>query len=258
MKHTLPTSVGAPRKLALLATVFATLAGCGGSGEPDVPFTSAPITVTGTAATSTSASANNAIAGASVTLDCRNGHGIAMTDATGSYSVTTTGLTSGPCVVTATTSTGVLWRSLAAGDGSRANITPLTEMLYQYVSAQAGVDPRNNQPPTLLASSNKYQSLMASALTLSASLARVTAVIQANTVAPSVIVPTGFLTATLVAKTATAAGNEQSLILDQLRAKALTTVTGQAAATAITAAGQPSAQILLRLDADAKLNLLAN
>lgn len=243
----------------VMAAILACLSGCGGGSEPVLNFESKAITVTGTAATSTSANtATTALAAIPVTLDCRNGHATAMTDANGNYTMTVTGLSQGPCVVTATLPSGAtstLLRSLAADNGSVANITPLTEMLVQYVSAQVGLPATQSQPATNLASSNKLQTL-AKAGGLATSSASVASVIMANTVAPAVNVPTDFLTGQLQAKVQGNAGNAQSLVLEQLRTKSLTTVAGQSAATVIAATGQPSAQILLRLDAVAKANLV--
>lgn len=245
----------------------AALAACGGgSDKPDIPFESKPITVTGTAATSTAAAPTvTALAARPVTIDCRNGHGTAMTDANGNYSVTTTGLSSPPCVVTVTIATGptaVVLRAIAAGDGSRANITPLTEMLTQYVWAQtgyvfpAGQSDYATQPPTGLTQENRFRDLMLPAGTLAASVARVQAVLQANQVAPAVVIPTDFLTAQLDAKTASNPGNAQSQVIEQLRAKTLTPQTGQTAANVVTAAGLASTQVLARLHVDARARLL--
>lgn len=253
-------------RAAALAAI-ATLAACGGgTGEPDIPFESKAITVSGTVATSTAAnSAVTALAATPVMIDCRNGHGTAMTDANGNYSVTTTGLTSPPCVVTATIATGpaaVVLRTIATGSGSRANITPLTEMLTQYVWAQTGyVFPVGQtdfagQPATGLTNENRFRDLMQSSERLNASVARVLAVLQANQAAPAVAVPADFLSGPLVAKTASNPGDSHSQALEQLRTKALTAQAGQAAATVLTAAGLPSPQILARLNADAKTRLL--
>ncbi|GEM_PF-2030338 len=244
---------------AALPALFA-LAACGGGNHPDIPFDSKPITVTGTVATSNAATpSGTALAAVPVTLDCRNGHATAMTDANGNYSMTTSGLSSGPCVVTATipaAATSTVLRAIAAGSGSVANVTPLTEALVQYVATQSALSPAQNQPATALASSNTFQALAAGDATFGASSARVVAVLQANMVAPAVAVPADFLTGQLIARTAANPGNAQSLVLEQLRGKALTTVAGQTAATVLGATGQPSAQILLRLGADAKTHLL--
>lgn len=262
--HTTST-IARTAQRGLTLAVLAALAACGGAEAPDIPFESKPITVTGTVAASLAASAAVTALAVPVTLDCRNGHGTAMSDANGNYSVTTTGLTSGPCVVTATIVNGTaatVLRSIAAGDGSRANVTPLTEMLTQYVWAQTGwVFPAGQsnyatQPGTSLAEQNRFRDVMQNKATLDASVARVLAVLQDNQVSPAVAIPVDFLTGQLVAKTASNPGNVQSQVLEQLRTKSLTPLAGQTAATVITAGGLPSTQILARLDADAKARLL--
>lgn len=269
-KHTcLPAAM---RASCLFAAATLSACGGGGGGSPEIPFESRPITVRGTVATSTAANPATTAVAMPVTIDCRNGHGATMSDANGNYTVTTTGLTSGPCVVTATMTTNVTTgnagttavqlRAPARGDGSRANITPLTEALTQYLFTQsrfvfpAGQSSLSSQPATGLTELNRFRDLMASDATLNATIGRVIAVIEASQAAPAVRIPADFLTGELVAKTAANPGNAHSQVLEQLRAKALTPVAGQAAATVVTATGLPSAPLLLRLDADAKNNLL--
>ncbi|QBE61925.1 hypothetical protein [Pseudoduganella lutea] len=243
--------------------ILATLAACGGTEDPDIPFQSKPITVSGTVATSRAADATTTALNVPVTLDCRNGHGTAMSDASGNYTVTTTGLTSGPCVVTATIvsgTTATVLRSLAAGDGSRANVTPLTEMLTQYVWAQTGfVFPAGQsnyatQPGSALAELNRFRDLMANQVTLDASLGRVIAVAQASEAAPAVAIPADFLTGQLVARTASNPGNAQSKVMEDLRARPL--AAPNAASNVIDAGGLPAAPLLALLHADARARLL--
>jgi hypothetical protein len=77
-----------------------------------------------------------ALANASITLSCKNGSGSATADANGAYSATFP--FDGPCVITANGS-GVTIHSFAAGAGT-FNVTPLTELLLNYIAAQLGTN----------------------------------------------------------------------------------------------------------------------
>ncbi len=256
------TLVRGALRISSLAVLVA-LAACGGASDPDIPFESKAITVTGTVAASMAATPATTALNVPVLLTCRNGEGTAMSDANGNYTVTTTGLSSGPCVVTATIVSGTaatVLRSVAPGDGSRANITPLTEMLTQYIWAQTGfVFPAGQsnyatQPASALSELPRFKDLMQSSTQLAASTGRVLALVQSNQAAPAIAVPGDFLNAQLVTKTAANPGNVQSQVLEQLRTKAMTAPNG--GSTVITAAGLPSAPVLTLLVADARTRLL--
>lgn len=236
-------------KLAMLAGAVSLAAGCGGSGGDGPDQSALPsLSISGTAATSTSTGTSNAIANASVTAYCRTGYGIGMTDAAGAYKVTVTSPAQGPCVLTVSTAANVQTRSVANGDGSKANITPLTELLYQYIAGQVVVDPRNNQSPTVLAGNDIFRKIMSTPAIIDASAAATASTASSSAVpaTPAVAVPTDFLTATLVPKQPGAAGNGQDAVLDLLRTR-----------TVITAAGQPSPAVIAAIAAKAKLNPVA-
>lgn len=260
--HTYST-IMKPALRASTIAVFATLAACGGTDDPDIPFESKPITVSGTVATSTSANTATTALSVPVLLHCRNGHGTAMSDANGNYSVTTTGLSSGPCLVVAsipTGSTAVVLRAPAAGDGSRVNVTPLTEMLTQYIWARtnfvfpAGQSNYATRPPSELTDLAQYKDLMANKAELTSTMARVATVVQNNQAAPVVAVPADYLSGPLVAKTSANPGDAHSQVLEKLRVQKMNGA--NASATVVGTNGLPTAQILNVLLADARANKL--
>lgn len=101
------------------------LVACGGGGSSGGLATS---TVSGTAAVGA------ALANASITLTCKNGSGSATANSNGAY--TATFAFDGPCTITATNG-AVTIHSLAAGAGTY-NVTPLTELLLDYLAGQLG------------------------------------------------------------------------------------------------------------------------
>ncbi|OAJ59427.1 hypothetical protein A6V36_27690 [Paraburkholderia ginsengiterrae] len=112
------------RTLQFGSIVLATsaLVACGGSGD------SPGATVSGTAAVGA------AMANASIVLTCKNGAGSATANANGAYSATFK--FDGPCSITASSGATAL-HSFAAGAGTY-NVTPLTELLLDYIAAQLG------------------------------------------------------------------------------------------------------------------------
>jgi hypothetical protein len=118
------------RTLQFGSIVLATsaLVACGGgtsSGGSPVA------TVNGTAAVGA------ALANASVTLTCKNGTGSATATSSGAYSATFA--FDGPCAITATGG-AVTIHSFAAGGGT-FNVTPLTELMLDYIAGQLGTTP---------------------------------------------------------------------------------------------------------------------
>ncbi|AOJ04743.1 MULTISPECIES: carboxypeptidase-like regulatory domain-containing protein [Burkholderia] len=109
--------------MTVLVPIALGLSACGGGGGGGA---TKPTSFNGTAALG--APFPNAV----VTFTCRTGAASTTTDANGNYSLTA--LVQTPCVVTATDGTRTL-HSLAPGAGL-INITPLTELLVQYVSGQ--------------------------------------------------------------------------------------------------------------------------
>lgn len=219
--RSLPT--GSALKSMLAVAVLSTLAACGGGDDSPAEKT---LTISGTAATGA------AIASGAVSVTCKTGTGTATTGSDGSYTVKTSNPSEGPCVISVTTTTGVVLRSFASGDGAKANVTPLTEMLVDYIVTQTGL--AANASPAALASSTAFANVVNTPTVLSASVAQVVKVIK--TVAGSdVTVPTDFLTATLVPKSGSTAGNSQDQILDLLKTKNVITSTGAVSSTVDTA-----------------------
>lgn len=115
--------------MVLTSAVVSLLVACGGSNDPASTFN-----ITGTAATGA------ALAGASIAVTCSTGTGATTSNADGTFSV---GISDGkgPCVLTATKGATVL-RSVTPGAGV-ANITPLTDMLTDYLATRAGTTAAN-------------------------------------------------------------------------------------------------------------------
>jgi hypothetical protein len=115
------------RTLQFGSVVLATgaLVACGGGtstgGSPAA-------TVSGTAAVGA------ALANASITLTCKNGSGSATANSNGAYSATFA--FDGPCSITASGG-AIAIHSFAAGAGT-FNVTPLTELLLDYIAGQLG------------------------------------------------------------------------------------------------------------------------
>lgn len=115
------------RTLQFGSIVLATsaLVACGGGASTGG---SPAGTVSGTAAVGA------ALANASITLTCKNGSGSATANANGAYSATFA--FDGPCSITAAGG-AITIHSFAAGAGT-FNVTPLTELLLDYIAGQLG------------------------------------------------------------------------------------------------------------------------
>lgn len=108
-----------------IVLVTSALVACGGGASTG----SSPVgTVSGTAAVGA------ALANASLTLTCRNGSGNATANSNGAYTATFS--FDGPCAITATGG-AITIHSFAAGAGT-FNVTPLTELLLDYIAGQLG------------------------------------------------------------------------------------------------------------------------
>lgn len=222
-------------KWLLAAGMVSTLVACGGDGGSD-PVTPPPVpkktlTIVGTAATGL------AVANGAVTVTCRVGTGTATSNADGTYTVTTVATTAdaaGPCVLSVTTSGGATLRSFATGDGSRANITPLSELLVSYVATQAGAGATAN--PTALVANTGVQSVLSNATVLAASTTKL--IEELKKAAPTITIPADFLSAPLTAATAANpnAGNALDKVLDALKVQNVITATGAPSAAVTTAA----------------------
>jgi hypothetical protein len=114
--------LGRVLKISPIALLSVGLVACGGGGG------SSRGTVSGTAAVGA------ALANASVQLTCKNGSGSTTTDSNGAYSATFH--FDAPCAITAT-SGGVTIYSFASASGTY-NVTPLTELLLDYIAAAEG------------------------------------------------------------------------------------------------------------------------
>ncbi|QBE61863.1 hypothetical protein [Pseudoduganella lutea] len=241
MQSTLKT-VAAPARLgATMMLVGAVLAGCGGGDDYDTGDLSGTLTITGTAATVAAGTETSAIGGAAVLATCARGQGTATTNADGSFSVTVANPGAAPCVLQVFRADNFTLRSVATGNGN-FNITPVTELLVQYISSQISttavpVTPGTTNSPIPLTSNAAFARLMSSPDLLNRSIARVGEF--ARTVpapASTLVVPGDFLTGKLVARTASSAGNEQNVFLEALRARDTITATGALNAATATAA----------------------
>jgi hypothetical protein len=118
--------------LALFATL--SLSGCGGGGGGGAGAGGAGLSISGVAATGA------AISGGTVEARCATGTATATTSADGSYSMT---VSSGeaPCVLRATDlNSNLTLHSVIEQGQSRANITPLTELIVASVSGETPSD----------------------------------------------------------------------------------------------------------------------
>lgn len=235
-------------KLLAAAGLTATLAACGGgagSGEGPELADRKFVTIKGTAALGA------AMINRPISVVCKLGSGAAASDDKGNFSAVVEEAV-GPCVLTTTApgTGGAVLRSIAKGDGTVSNITPLTELLTRYVAIQAGLDNTTGigTPPFAIATSPKVANLLNTSTTYGNSVNRLISAIKtgAGASAASLAIPTDFLTANLVAKSATVAvGNEQDQVLDRMRALNM-----------VTALGEPSTAITNAVAADAKANPL--
>ena len=138
------------------------LVACGGSNDGSSPGA----TVKGTAAIGA------ALVNASVSLTCKNGSGSATSDSNGAYSATFK--FDPPCAVTASSSTATI-HSFAAAAGT-FNVTPLTEVLLNYLAAQLGTTESVLLPG--IATNATYQSALTNTTVINNAVAGVTALLK--------------------------------------------------------------------------------
>lgn len=208
------------------------LGGCGGGGDSGPGELPGTITITGTAATVVAGSASNAVGNAAILATCARGYGNAMTNAEGTFSVTVTNPGVGPCVLQVFKTDNSSMRSIATGSGN-FNITPLTELLVQYISAQIStpalpVSSATLNAANLLTNNASYGKVLATPALLNASIARVADIAKSfpAPATPGLAVPGDYLTGQLVARTAGNAGNSQNAVLEALRARNTITTAG--------------------------------
>ncbi len=230
--HSITNTLGTTLKLSVALILGAALAGCGGGDDGDPGELPGSVTITGTAATVIAGSAPTAIGGAAVVATCARGDASTMTNADGTFSVTVTKPGVEPCVLQVFKADNFSLRSIATGSGN-FNITPMTELLVQYVSAQIStvavpVSSSTINSPKILTNSASYAKLLSTPSLLNTSIARVSEIARnfPAPATPTLAVPTDFLTGQLVARTATSAGNAQNTFLEQLRARSVINATG--------------------------------
>jgi hypothetical protein len=197
-------------KRLAIASVLASLTACGGSS-------SSSLSVSGTAATGA------ALAGATVTVTCSTGTGGTTSGTDGSYSVAISN-GKGPCVLSATKGATVL-RSVTPGAGV-ANITPLTDMLTDYLATRAGTTAANLLTNTNGKAIISDSTALTSAQTGLANLLKTTYNVTIST--------TNFLTATIT----TPQGGTQSAgdkDLDLLKTGSVIDTNGKPTTTVLTA-----------------------
>ena len=205
--------------VALLA--LSALAACGGGTNYVAPVVTPPpvnLTITGTAATGA------ALAGAAVVVTCSTNSGTATSGTDGTFNVVI-GDGKGPCILTATKGATVL-RSVTPGAGV-ANITPLTDMLTDYLATRAGTTAAN-----LLTNTNG-KAILSDSKALTDAQAGLVSLLK--TTYNVTISTTNFLTTTITTPTGgtQSAGDKD---LDILKTNGLTTPNGTLTTAVSTAA----------------------
>jgi hypothetical protein len=218
----------AKRRTATLILNLLTVAGLAGlvsaCGSDDDAPAAPSLQIKGTAAVGA------AIANGPVSVTCKSGTGSATTNGNGEYTVDVTNGTA-PCVLTVTTAGGATLRSIS--NGGATNITPLTELLVSYIATQSGAGA--NASPATLATNANVNTVMTNTTVFNATVNRVINVVKAQA-GTDLVIPTDFLTASLVAKSASNPnGNALDQVLDTMRTRNVITSTGAPAATVVTA-----------------------
>jgi len=193
------------------------LTACGG-GSDNAAAPTAQLTIIGTAAVGV------ALAGAAIAVTCSTNTGAATSNTDGTFNVTI-GDGKGPCVLTATKGATVL-RSVTPGAGV-ANITPLTDMLTDYLATRAGTTAAN-----LLTNTNG-KAILSDSKALTDAQAGLVSLLK--TTYNVTISTTNFLTTTITTPTGgTQSGGDKDL--DVLRTSGLTTTNGTVNTSVSTAA----------------------
>jgi hypothetical protein len=244
-QHRKAPSVRLVLATAVSASLLAALSACGGGGESGGVDLSTSVAITGSAATAVNGVATP-FANAVVVANCAKGYGSSTTKSDGSYSINVAKPGVGPCLVAVfkADNAAPYLRTVAAGSGV-ANITPLTELLTQEISAQVTtaalpVTPGTNTSLNALAEHPGFAKLMGSQSLVDAAMGRVNDTIKsfpaASATAPALSgpIPPNWLTTPLVVRTATTPGNEQSLFLEALSSRGVITATGAVNVTTAT------------------------
>ncbi len=211
MKAILASKLVFTFKWLSLVSMTAAVVACGGGGS-----SSTTLTVRGTAAI------GKALDGALVTVTCTSGTGSATSNSDGSYTVSITD-GKGPCILTATKGATVL-RSVAPGAGV-INITPLTDMLIDYLATRTGTTAEN------LLNNIDGKAILSDTKALAEGQASVINLIK-TTFGVSLEVE-NFLTATITPQTGSTAQNAADKDLDLLKTNNVVTSTGTPAPNVI-------------------------
>jgi hypothetical protein len=204
----------------LAASLTSLLTACGGDDDPaptTTTTTTTAATTTTTVATTTTTTASlvitgtvatgAALSGASIAVTCSTNNGAATSNTDGTYSATISG-GKGPCVLTATKGATVL-RSVTPGAGV-ANITPLTDLLTNYLATRAGTSVSN------LLSTTNGTAILKDSTALTNGQADVVNVIK--TTYNVTLSTSNFLTATIITPTG-GTQNDADKDLDLLKAQ---------------------------------------
>jgi hypothetical protein len=189
------------------ASVAATTVACGGGGSSSSGSSTTYLTVQGTAAI------GKALDGATISVNCSAGSTTATSSSTGAYSATVTN-GKGPCVLTATKGT-VSLNSITPGAGV-ANITPLTDLLTNYLATRAGTSVSN------LLSNTSGTAILKDTTAISDAQGEIVNVIKTNY--GVTVSTTNFLTTSIV--TTTGAQSDSDKDLDLLMTSDVVTDTG--------------------------------
>lgn len=225
-------------KLAAMAAVALLAGGCGGGDDRDYETPAKRVTFSGAIHTGGTAAASGVGANRAVAVVCRSGTGASLSNAQGEYMVAIDDAV-GPClltvavgaVTTAPATPAGQMRSIVAGDGGRANITPLTELLVDYLQVQIGAGSGGagtgaGVAPTAIAANPKLETLLGNPAALAASVNRVIALVKSAGNVADVAIPADFLVAPV---------NPQDPALDTLRARGVIGPTGLVAPAVVDA-----------------------
>ncbi len=201
-----------------IAGLSASLAACGSDDA------SPSLVVQGTAATGA------ALAGAAIAVTCVTGNTSTTSATSGTYSAEIIN-GKGPCVLTATKGATVL-RSVTPGAGV-ANITPLTDMLTDYLATRAGTSAAN------LLSTNNGKAILSDSAALTSAQTSLASLLK--TTYNVTISTTNFLTTTITTPT----GGTQSASdkdLDLLKTGNVVSADGNVNGTVLTAVKSDAAK----------------
>jgi len=222
MKQKHASTVSRKFNWMVIAGTVAVVSACGGGGGSS--SSSSSLTIQGTAAV------GKALDGAAISIQCKQGSASTTSANDGFYTAT---ISNGkaPCVITATKSTLSL-KSITPGAGI-ANITPLTDLLTNYLATRAGTSVSN------LLSNSTGTAILSDTKAIADAQTEIVNVIKTNF--GVTVSTTNFLTATLT----TPSGGTQSDAdkdLDLLTNQGVLTSGGTASTNVVTATQTNAAQ----------------